>query len=122
MWLLHSHGRGHPRRPRRPDERRLTPRERELLQDYPDHWPLPSGDCPHADSPRHRRLGISVAVPVVEWIARRLVDVDATRARESTTVLPPGGFEKERQWTTATPSPACVRTSASPSRFQAGAV
>ena len=33
-----------------------------------------------ADSPRYKQLGNSVAVPVFEWVARRLVEVDAERA------------------------------------------
>jgi DNA (cytosine-5)-methyltransferase 1 len=49
--------------------RRLTPRECERLQGFPDdHTALPGA----ADGPRYRALGNSVAVPVVEWIARRM--------------------------------------------------
>ena len=51
--------------------RRLTEVECERLQGYPDGWTDgPSG------SARYRQLGNSVAVPVVEWIARRLVASD----------------------------------------------
>lgn len=47
--------------------RRLTPLECERLQGFPDGWT--EG---HADSSRYRPLGNAVAVPVVEWIGRRL--------------------------------------------------
>lgn len=53
--------------------RRLTPTECEALQGYPRGWT----DNGQADSARYRQLGNSVAVPVVEWIARRLVATDA---------------------------------------------
>lgn len=58
--------------------RRLTPRECERLQGYPDDWTANSWGKPQADSPRYRQLGNSVAVPVIEWVARRIVAVDAT--------------------------------------------
>jgi DNA (cytosine-5)-methyltransferase 1 len=51
--------------------RRLTPTECERLQGYPDGWT--EGQ---PDSARYRQLGNSVAVPCVEWIARRLIAVD----------------------------------------------
>lgn len=51
--------------------RRLTPRECERLQGFPDDW-----TDGQSDSARYRQLGNAVAVPVVEWILRRLVDVD----------------------------------------------
>jgi DNA (cytosine-5)-methyltransferase 1 len=49
--------------------RRLTPIECERLQGFPDDWTLPLHD-----SPRYRVLGNAVAVPVVEWVLRRLGD------------------------------------------------
>lgn len=52
-----------------PSVRRLTPRECERLQGFPDDWTLVDG---MADSPRYRMLGNAVAVPAVEWILRRL--------------------------------------------------
>ena len=52
--------------------RRLTPRECERLQGFPDDW-----TAGQADSSRYRQMGNAVAVPVVEWILRRLVEVDA---------------------------------------------
>lgn len=56
--------------------RRLTPRECERLQDFPDDWTLipwrgkPEAECP--DGPRYKALGNSWAVPVVRWIGRRI--------------------------------------------------
>jgi DNA (cytosine-5)-methyltransferase 1 len=71
--------------------RRLTPRECERLQGFPDDWTLipwrggkavteyPRGplvwDCP--DGPRYRALGNSMAVPVMAWIGRRIATIDA---------------------------------------------
>jgi DNA (cytosine-5)-methyltransferase 1 len=51
--------------------RRLTPLECERLQGFPDDWT--EGQ---ADSHRSKQLGNSVAVPVFEWVGRRLVAVD----------------------------------------------
>ena len=53
--------------------RRLTPRECERLQGFPDEW-----TAGQTDSARYRQMGNAVAVPVVEWILRRLVEVDAS--------------------------------------------
>jgi len=49
--------------------RRLTPRECERLQGFPDDWTLIPGA---SDSARYRVLGNAVAVPVAEWILRRM--------------------------------------------------
>lgn len=54
--------------------RRLTPMECERLQGFPDGW-----TDGQADSNRYRQMGNAVAVPVVEWIIGRLVDVDGER-------------------------------------------
>jgi len=51
--------------------RRLTPRECERLQGFPDDWTLVEGA---SDSARYRALGNAVAVPVVAWIFRRLCE------------------------------------------------
>lgn len=60
--------------------RRLTPLEAERLQGFPDGWTefgLADGELVRtSDSGRYRMLGNAVAVPVVEWIAKRLVEVD----------------------------------------------
>ena len=50
--------------------RRLTPRECERLQGFPDDFTLVGT---MADGPRYRMLGNAVAVPVVEWLGRRIV-------------------------------------------------
>lgn len=61
--------------------RRLTPMECERLQGFLDDWTCLCGAgadwraCSCADGPRYRALGNAVAVPVVAWIARRLVSV-----------------------------------------------
>lgn len=60
--------------------RRLTPRECERLQGYPDDWTLTSNGKPQTDAPRYRQLGNSVAVPTVLWVARRIVAADERRA------------------------------------------
>jgi DNA (cytosine-5)-methyltransferase 1 len=52
--------------------RRHTPLECERLQGFPDGW-----TAGQADNPRYRQLGNAVPVPLVEWVARRLVAVDA---------------------------------------------
>jgi len=53
--------------------RRLTPRECERLQGFPDDYTsiTYSGKLA-ADGPRYKALGNSMAVPVVAWILRRL--------------------------------------------------
>ena len=47
--------------------RRLTPRECERLQGFPDDWTALPGA---ADSARYRALGNSVAIPCVEYLMR----------------------------------------------------
>lgn len=56
-----------------PVVRRLTPREWERLQGFPDDWTLVPGA---SDTARREALGNAFAVPVVRWILRRLVTVD----------------------------------------------
>jgi DNA (cytosine-5)-methyltransferase 1 len=54
--------------------RRLTPTECEKLQGFPDGWTdVAYRGKPTADGPRYRALGNAFAVPVVRWIARRIV-------------------------------------------------
>src|SRR5690606_38335212 len=58
--------------------RRLTPREAERLQGFPDDWTLvPYRGKPAADGPRYKALGNSFAVPVVRWIGERISLVEA---------------------------------------------
>ena len=53
--------------------RRLTPRECERLQGFPDDWTLVEHRGKHAaDGTRYRELGNSMAVPVIRWIGRRI--------------------------------------------------
>jgi DNA (cytosine-5)-methyltransferase 1 len=53
--------------------RRLTPLECERLQGFPDRW-----TDGQSDSARYRQLGNAVAVPVVEWITRRIAALEAS--------------------------------------------
>jgi len=61
--------------------RRLTPRECERLQGFPDDWTRipyrnkPADQCP--DGPRYKALGNSMAVPVMRWIGERIEMVEA---------------------------------------------
>lgn len=58
--------------------RRLTPRECERLQGFPDDWTLievKPGKMA-ADGPRYKALGNSMAVPVMYWIGKRIAQVD----------------------------------------------
>jgi DNA (cytosine-5)-methyltransferase 1 len=61
--------------------RRLTPRECERLQGFPDDYTLipwrkkAAEDCP--DGSRYKALGNSMAVNCMEWIGERIAAVDA---------------------------------------------
>jgi DNA (cytosine-5)-methyltransferase 1 len=58
--------------------RRLTPRECERLQGFPDDYTLVEYRGKSAsDGPRYKALGNSMAVPVMRWIGQRIADVDA---------------------------------------------
>jgi DNA (cytosine-5)-methyltransferase 1 len=62
--------------------RRLTPRECERLQGFPDDWTaLDAGHRPVSDAARYRAIGNAVAVPVIAWIGRRLLAAGRQRAR-----------------------------------------
>ena len=60
--------------------RKLTPREEERLQGFPDDWTkIPyrgksADECP--DAPRYKAMGNSMAVPVMRWIGERIEQVD----------------------------------------------
>ena len=64
--------------------RRLTPRECERLQGFPDDYTAipyrnkPAEQCP--DGPRYKALGNSMAVPVMRWIGERIAAVEAFNA------------------------------------------
>lgn len=58
--------------------RRLTPREAERLQGLPDDWTLiVRAGRPAADAPRYKAIGNGMAVPVLEWIGRRIARQEA---------------------------------------------
>lgn len=57
--------------------RRLTPRECERLQGFPDDYTLvPHNNKPVADGPRYKAIGNSMAVPVMRWIGTRIQAVE----------------------------------------------
>jgi DNA (cytosine-5)-methyltransferase 1 len=64
--------------------RRLTPRECERLQGFPDDYTLVEyrGKLA-ADGPRYRALGNSMAVPVMRWIGQRIAAVHAVVSRRA---------------------------------------
>lgn len=55
--------------------RRLTPLECERLQGHPDGW-----TAGQSDAQRYKQMGNGVAVPVFEWVARRLVAIEMESA------------------------------------------
>jgi DNA (cytosine-5)-methyltransferase 1 len=71
--------------------RRLTPRECERLQGFPDDYTdIKPSSKPTPDGPRYKALGNSMAVPVMAWIGKRIADLDAIGAAE--TQRPTAGF------------------------------
>lgn len=61
--------------------RRLTPRECERLQGFPDDYTLiPYRGKFAADGPRYKALGNSMAVPVMAWIGKRIALVESLGA------------------------------------------
>lgn len=69
-------GRGDPYVAKYAVIRKLTPRECERLQGFPDDWTKvpyrgrPADECP--DGPRYKAIGNSMAVPVMGWIGERM--------------------------------------------------
>jgi len=58
--------------------RRLTPRECERLQGFPEDYTLVEyRGKPASDGPRYKALGNSMAVPVMHWIGQRIEAVNA---------------------------------------------
>lgn len=55
--------------------RRLTPVEHERLQGFPDDW-----TAGQPDSARYKQCGNAVAVPVLEWIGKRIVNAETEAA------------------------------------------
>jgi DNA (cytosine-5)-methyltransferase 1 len=75
--------------------RRLTPRECERLQGFPDDYTLVEfRGKPAADGPRYRALGNSMAVPVMRWIGERIAMVDGLLQKRTPAELA-GAVEKE---------------------------
>ena len=76
-------GRGTPLVPQAVTVRRLSPRECERLQGFPDDWTMipwrkkTVEDCP--DGPRYKALGNSMAVNVMAWIGERIDNYERTR-------------------------------------------
>lgn len=65
--------------------RRLTPRECERLQGFPDDYTLvPNRGKPAADGPRYKALGNSMAVPVMRWIGERIQMVESRSVADRT--------------------------------------
>ena len=66
--------------------RRPTPTESERLQGLPTDWTLPDASFPEParglDSERYRAAGNAVAVPVVRWIADRIMDLLKAKKQE----------------------------------------
>ena len=64
--------------------RRLTPKEWERLQGFPDDYTLiPYKGKLAKDSPRYRAIGNSMAVPVMRWIGQRIAFVDTIKTMAS---------------------------------------
>lgn len=65
--------------------RRLTPKECERLQGFPDDWTdIPYKGKEHApDTARYKACGNSMAVPVMRWIGERIQMVDEILERRS---------------------------------------
>jgi DNA (cytosine-5)-methyltransferase 1 len=63
--------------------RRLSPKECERLQGFPDDHTMiswrnkPADECP--DGPRYKALGNSMAVPCMAWIGKRIDAVEKTK-------------------------------------------
>ncbi len=71
--------------------RRLTPRECERLQGFPDDWTRWDADGKELkDGPRYRMLGNAVVPQVAEWIGRRIVVADTPLERFA---IPPEATE-----------------------------
>ena len=62
--------------------RRLTPRECERLQGFPDDYTrVLNRNKIAADGPRYKALGNSMAVPCMRWIGKRIALTDAIAAK-----------------------------------------
>lgn len=69
-------GQGYPAVAQATSVRRLTPRECERLQGFPDDYTLvPYRGRMAADGPRYKALGNSMAVPCMRWLGERVTMV-----------------------------------------------
>lgn len=72
--------------------RRPTPTESERLQGFPADWSLPEDNYPiparGLDGERYRAVGNAVCVPVIQWIAKRIVGLTAQACHR----VPPDKF------------------------------
>ena len=69
--------------------RRLTPRECERLQGFPDDWTLvPYRGKPATDSPRYKAIGNSWAVNCARWIGQRIAYVDTLQPEKERATAP----------------------------------
>lgn len=85
-------GRGTPLVMQTMTVRRLTPRECERLQAFPDDYTLipwrkkPATECP--DGPRYKALGNSMAVNCMAWIGERIAAVETNNGADAAPPLP----------------------------------
>ncbi|WP_321946553.1 DNA cytosine methyltransferase [Paraburkholderia sp. J10-1] len=76
--------------------RRLTPRECERLQGFPDDYTrITLRGKPAADGPRYKALGNSMAIPPMRWIGERIQTVDELIASLGAYVPTSGFLSKE---------------------------
>ena len=67
--------------------RRITPREGERLQGFPDDWTMipwkgkPAEECP--DGPRYKAIGNSWAVPCAKYIGERINIVESIKDEQA---------------------------------------
>lgn len=84
--------------------RRLTPRECERLQGFPDDYTAVTyRGKPAADGPRYKALGNSMAVPVMRWIGEQIEavnqitspgDIQVARSLQLTSTGPDGALTR----------------------------
>jgi DNA (cytosine-5)-methyltransferase 1 len=87
--------------------RRLTPRECERLQGFPDDYTLvPYRGKPAADGNRYKALGNSMAVPVMRWIGQRIALVDKLQPLDQRTEAQPAAKRRRPAQANGAPSNA----------------
>lgn len=80
--------------------RRMTPKECEGVQGFPINWTLPlysTSRSEDIDSERYHALGNAVAVPVVEWIAKKLYNALKNKKLTSNEVFSDDSVESVMQ-------------------------